>query len=83
MDDAPPPDVHLSHSLAVLRQCITTLDTAAARAPTVTHTLRETVGALREVEDALHQHRDALRHAHHFATLGRLAAGLSHEIRTP
>jgi C4-dicarboxylate-specific signal transduction histidine kinase len=83
MDDAPPPDVHLSHSLAVLRQCITTLDTAAARAPTVTHTLRETVRALREVEDALHQHRDALRHAHHFATLGRLAAGLSHEIRTP
>jgi signal transduction histidine kinase len=45
--------------------------------------LRETVGALRGVEDALHRHRDALRHAHHFATLGRLAAGLSHEIRNP
>jgi signal transduction histidine kinase len=83
MDDAPPPDVHLSHSLAVLRQCITTLDTAAARAPTVAHTLRETVVALREVEEALHRHRDALRRDHHFATLGRLAAGLSHEIRNP
>jgi signal transduction histidine kinase len=83
MDDAPPPDVHLSQSLAGLRQCITTLDAAAARAPTVTHTLQETVGALRGVEAALHQHRDALRQAHHFATLGRLAAGLSHEIRNP
>ena len=31
----------------------------------------------------LHQHRDALRRAEHFATLGRLAAGLSHEIRNP
>jgi signal transduction histidine kinase len=83
MDDAPPPDVHLSHSLAVLRQCITTLDTAAARAPTVTHTLQETVGALRGVEESLHRHRDALRRDHHFANLGRLAAGLSHEIRNP
>ena len=83
MDDAPPPDIHLSQSLAVLRQCITTLDTAAARAPTVAHALQETVGALRGVEEALHQHRDALRQAHHFATLGRLAAGLSHEIRNP
>jgi two-component system, sporulation sensor kinase E len=83
MDDAPPPDVHLSQSLAVLRQCITTLDTAAARAPTVADTLQETVGALRGVEDALHQHRDALRRDHHFASLGRLAAGLSHEIRNP
>jgi signal transduction histidine kinase len=83
MDDAPSPDVHLNHSLTVLRQCITTLDAAAARAPAVTHTLQETVGALRGVEDALHQHRDALRRADHFATLGRLAAGLSHEIRNP
>jgi signal transduction histidine kinase len=83
MDDAPPPDVHLSQSLAVLRQCITTLDAAAARVPTVTHTLQETVEALRGVEDALHQHRDALRRDHHFATIGRLAAGLSHEIRNP
>ena len=83
MDDAPPPDVHLSQSLAVLRQCITTLDTAAARAPTVAPALQETVGALRGVEDALHQHRDALRRDHHFTTLGRLAAGLSHEIRNP
>jgi signal transduction histidine kinase len=83
MDDAPPPDVHLSQSLAVLRQCIMTLDTAAARAPTVAETLQETVGALRGVEDALHQHRDALRRDHHFATVGRLAAGLSHEIRNP
>jgi signal transduction histidine kinase len=83
MDDAPPPDVHLSQSLAVLRQCITTLDTAAARAPTVAQALQETVGALRGVEAALHQHRDALRRDHHFATIGRLAAGLSHEIRNP
>jgi signal transduction histidine kinase len=83
MDDAPSPDVHLNHSLTVLRQCITTLDAAAARAPTVTRTLQETVGALRGVEDALHQHRDALRRDHHFATVGRLAAGLSHEIRNP
>jgi signal transduction histidine kinase len=83
MDDAPPPDVHLSQSLAVLRQCITTLDTGAARAPAVTETLQETVGALRGVEESLHRHRDALRRDHHFATLGRLAAGLSHEIRNP
>jgi signal transduction histidine kinase len=83
MDDAPSPDVHLNHSLTVLRQCITTLDAAAARASAVTHTLQETVAALRGVEDALHQHRDALRRADHFATLGRLAAGLSHEIRNP
>jgi signal transduction histidine kinase len=83
MTDAPPPDVHLSQSLAVLRQCITTLDAAAALAPTVTHTLQETVGALRGVEESLHRHRDALRRDHHFATLGRLAAGLSHEIRNP
>jgi two-component system, sporulation sensor kinase E len=83
MDDAPPPDVHLSQSLAVLRQCITTLDTAAAQAPTVAQALQETVGALRGVEAALHQHRDTLRRDHHFATLGRLAAGLSHEIRNP
>jgi signal transduction histidine kinase len=83
MDDAPPTDVHLNHSLTVLRRCITTLDEAAARAPTVTHVLQETVVALREVEDALHQHRDALRRDHHFATIGRLAAGLSHEIRNP
>jgi signal transduction histidine kinase len=41
------------------------------------------VTALRGVESALHQHRDALRRAEHFATLGRLAAGLSHEIRNP
>ena len=45
--------------------------------------LRDTVAALRGVESALHQHRDALRRAEHFATLGRLAAGLSHEIRNP
>ena len=83
MTDAPPPDVHLSQSLAVLRQCITTLNAAAARAPTATHTLQETVGALRGVEDALHRHRDALRRDHHFATVGRPAAGLSHEIRNP
>jgi signal transduction histidine kinase len=31
----------------------------------------------------LHQQRDALRRDHHFATLGRLAAALSHEIRNP
>jgi signal transduction histidine kinase len=45
--------------------------------------LQGTVAALRGVEQALHQHRDALRRAEHFATLGRLAAGLSHEIRNP
>jgi signal transduction histidine kinase len=83
MNDAPPPDVHLSQSLAVLRQCITTLDATAIRVPTETHVLQETVGALRGVEAALHQHRDALRRDHHFATLGRLTAGLSHEIRNP
>jgi signal transduction histidine kinase len=83
MDEAPPPDVPLSQSLAVLRQCITTLDTAAVRAPTVAQELQDTVSALRGVEAALHQHRDALRRAHHFATLGRLAAGLTHEIRNP
>jgi signal transduction histidine kinase len=83
MRDVPPPDVHLNHSLTVLRQCITTLDATAARTPTVAETLQEMVVALREVEDALHQHRDALRRDHHFATIGRLAAGLSHEIRNP
>ena len=83
MDEAPPPDALLSESLAALRQCVPTLETAAARAPTVAVELRDTVAALREVESALHQHRDALRQATHFATLGRLAAGLSHEIRNP
>jgi signal transduction histidine kinase len=83
MDDAPSPDVLLSQSLAVLRHCVPTLETAAARAPTVAVELRDTVAALRGVESALHQHRDALRRAEHFATLGRLAAGLSHEIRNP
>ena len=83
MDDAPAPDTLLSQSLAVLRQCVPTLETAAARAPTVAVELRDTVAALRGVESALHQHRDALRRAEHFATLGRLAAGLSHEIRNP
>jgi signal transduction histidine kinase len=83
MDDAPAPDALLSQSLAVLRQCVPTLETAAARAPTVAVELRDTVAALRGVESALHQHRDALRRAEHFATLGRLAAGLSHEIRNP
>jgi signal transduction histidine kinase len=66
-----------------LRQCVPTLETAAARAPTVAVELRDTVAALRGVESALHQHRDALRRAAHFATLGRLAAGFSHEIRNP
>ena len=80
---APSPDALLSQSLAVLRQCVPTLETAAARAPTVAVELRDTVAALRGVESALHQHRDALRRAEHFATLGRLAAGLSHEIRNP
>jgi signal transduction histidine kinase len=83
MDDAPSPDALLSQSLAVLRQCVPTLETAAARAPAVAVELQDTVTALRGVESALHQHRDTLRRAEHFATLGRLAAGLSHEIRNP
>ena len=83
MADAPSPDALLSQSLAVLRHCIPTLETAAARAPTVAAELQDTVTALRGVDRALHEHRDALRRAHHFATLGRLAAGLSHEIRNP
>ena len=83
MDDAHPPEALLSQSLAVLRHCIPTLETAAARAPTVAAELQDTVTALRGVDRALHEHRDALRRAHHFATLGRLAAGLSHEIRNP
>jgi signal transduction histidine kinase len=83
MDDAQPPEALLSQSLAVLRHCIPTLETAAARAPTVATELQDTVTALRGVDRALHEHRDALRRAHHFATLGRLAAGLSHEIRNP
>src|SRR4030095_5160178 len=33
MADAPSPDALLSQSLAVLRQCVPTLETAAARAP--------------------------------------------------
>ena len=52
MNDARPPDVHLSQSLAVLRQCITTLDATAIRVPTETQVLQETVGALRGVEAA-------------------------------
>lgn len=83
MDDTQSPEALLSQSLSVLRQCFPTLETAAARAPHVATELQDTVTALRGVEGALHQHRDALRHAHHFATLGRLAAGLSHEIRNP
>jgi signal transduction histidine kinase len=83
MNDAQPPDALLSQSLAVLRQCVPTLETAAARAPTVAVELQDTMAALRGVERALHQHRDALQRAEHFATLGRLAAGLSHEIRNP
>ena len=83
MDDAQPPEALLSQSLAVLRHCIPTLETAAARAPTVATELQDTVTALRGVDRALHEHRDALRRAHHFATLGRLAAGLTHEIRNP
>jgi signal transduction histidine kinase len=83
MDDTPSPDTLLNQSLAVLRHCVPTLETAAARAPTVAVELQDTVAALRGVERALHQHRDALRRAEHFATLGRLAAGLSHEIRNP
>jgi signal transduction histidine kinase len=83
MDEPSAPDVPLSQSLTVLRQCITTLDTATARAPAVAQDLQSTVEALRGVEAALHQHRDALRRAQHFATLGRLAAGLTHEIRNP
>ena len=83
MDDAPPPEALLSQSLAVLRHCIPPLETAAARAPTVATELQDTVTALRGVDRALHEHRDTLRRAHHFATLGRLAAGLTHEIRNP
>jgi signal transduction histidine kinase len=83
MDDAPSSDVPLSQSLAVLRQCMTTLETVATRAPTVAQALQDTVAALRGVEGALHQHRDALQRAQHFATLGRLAAALTHEIRNP
>jgi len=83
MDDVQPPEAVLSQSLAVLRQCVPTLETAAARAPTVAVELRDTISALRGVESALHQHRDTLRRAVHFATLGRLAAGLSHEIHNP
>jgi signal transduction histidine kinase len=83
MDVAPSPDTLLNQSLAVLRHCVPTLETAAARAPHVAVELQDTVAALRGVERALHQHRDALRRAAHFATLGRLAAGLSHEIRNP
>ena len=83
MDDAQPPEALLSQNLAVLRHCIPTLETAAARAPTVAAELQDTVTALRGVDRALHEHRDALRRAHHFATLGRLAAGLTHEIRNP
>jgi signal transduction histidine kinase len=83
MTDASSPNALLSQSLAVLRHCVPTLETAAAQAPTVAVELRDTIAALRGVESALHQHRDALRHAEHFATLGRLAAGLSHEIRNP
>jgi len=83
MDDAQPPEALLSQSLAVLRHCIPTLETAAAQAPTVAAALQDTVTALRGVDRALHEHRDTLRRAHHFATLGRLAAGLSHEMRNP
>ena len=83
MDDAQSPDALLRQSLDVLRQCFPTLETAATRAPSVAVELRDTVAALRGVESALHQHRDTLRSAEHFATLGRLAAGLSHEIRNP
>ena len=83
MDNALAPDALLSHNLAVLRQCVPVLETAAARAPHVAAELQDTVAALRGVESALHQHRDSLRRAAHFATLGRLAAGLSHEIRNP
>src|SRR5262249_37146789 len=83
MDDARPSDALLSESLAVLRRCVPTLETAAARAPTVAVELQDTVAALRGVESALHQHRDDLRRAEYFATLGRLAAGLSHETRNP
>jgi len=83
MDDVQPPEAVLSQSLAVLRQCVPTLETAAARAPTVAVELRDTISALRGVESALHQHRDTLGRAVHFATLGRLAAGLSHEIHNP
>src|SRR5919197_1354814 len=87
-------DAHDRQSRKVARiQCMTervrpsksvpVLETATARAPHVAAELQETVAALRGVESALHQHRDALRRAAHFATLGRLAAGLSHEIRNP
>jgi signal transduction histidine kinase len=83
MDDARSPDALLDQSLAILRHCFPTLATAAAQAPHVAAALQETLTALRGVEQALHQQRDVLRRAHHFATLGRLAAGLTHEIRNP
>src|SRR5262245_21464119 len=83
MDDALPPDAVLSQNLDVLRQCFPRLETAAARAPNVAAEIQDTLTALRGVESALHQQRDVLRRAQHFATLGRLAAGLSHEIRNP
>jgi signal transduction histidine kinase len=83
MDDALPSDAVLSQNLDVLRQCFPRLETAAARAPNVAAELQDTLTALRGVESALHQQREVLRRAQHFATLGRLAAGLSHEIRNP
>src|SRR4030095_16155582 len=54
MDDAQPPEALLSQSLAVLRPCIPTLETAAGRAPTVAAELQDTVTALRGVDRALH-----------------------------
>ena len=52
MDDTPPPDALLSQSLAVLRHCLPTLETAAARAPHVAAELQETLTALRGVDRA-------------------------------